>query len=320
LIGGALAAPRTSFAQRSARNMRRISVLGSAPAAVYTKHIEALKEGLRDLGYAEGREVVFDYRWAENRYERLPALVAELLSLKPDVLVTHGTPATQAAGKATASIPVVMVSIADPVASGLVASLARPGGNLTGVSNLAVGVVSKHVELLASTIPGSTSLAVLRNAENPGAMAPQWKEIEAAARSRGLHLQTVDVRAPADLDSAFARIAAARASGLVVLSEPMFIDQRDRIAALATKNRVASIFSRSENVDAGGLMSYGPSLSGQFRQAAAYVDRILKGARPADLPVEQPTRIELVINLKTAKALGLTVPQSVLLRADRVIE
>jgi putative ABC transport system substrate-binding protein len=298
----------------------RIGFLGAAPAAVYANPVDALKETLRDLGHVEGKDVAFEYRWAENKYERLPELAAELLNLKADVIVTHGTPATHAARKATASIPVIMVSIADPVASGLVASLARPGGNVTGVSNLAAGVVSKHVELLADTVPRSGALAVLRNATNPGAMVPQMKDVETAARSRDVRLQMVDVRAPADLDGAFGSVAATRTAGMVVLSDPMFIDQRNRIAELATRNRVATVFSRSENVDAGGLMSYGPSLNGQFRQAAAYVDKILKGAKPADLPVEQPTRIELVINLKVAKAIGVTIPQAVLIRADRVIE
>jgi len=217
-------------------------------------------------------------------------------------------------------VPIVMGSIAEPVASGLVASLARPGGNVTGLSNLAAGVISKHVELLTQIAPGNAGLAVLQVATNPSAMAPQLKEMEAAARALRLRIQLFDVSAPNDFDAAFARIATARTAGVVVLSEPLFIDQRHRIAELARKNRVPTVFSRSEGVDAGGLISYGPSLIGQFRQAAVYVDKIFKGARPADLPVEQPTKFELVVNLKTAKTIGVTIPQSILVRADRVIE
>jgi putative ABC transport system substrate-binding protein len=317
---GALGVPYASLAQQSSRKARRIGVLGSASASAYVPHVEALKAGLRDVGYVEGRDIAIEYRFAEGHYERLAELAAELLRLKPDVLVSHGTPATEAAKRATTSIPVVMVSIADPVASGLVASLARPGENLTGVSNLAGDVVAKHVELLAQVLTGRSALAVLRNPANPAATAPQLKEAEAAARSLGLRLQPFDARAAVELPAAFAAMAAARTRGVVVLSEPLFLDKRGQIAELAVRNRVATVFSRSEAVDAGGLMSYGPSLVGQFRQAAVYVDRILKGAKPADLPIEQPTKFELVVNIKTAKALGITIPQSILVRADRVIE
>ena len=318
-LGGVLAAPLVSFAQQQGK-ARRIGVLGMASASMYIPYVEALIARLREAGYIEGRDIVIDYRFADGRYERLAELATELVLLKPDVLVSHGTPATQAARKATTSIPVVMVSIADPVASGLAASLARPGGNVTGLSNLAAGVVAKHVELLAQISPGSAALAVLRNPENPGAMDPQLKEAEAAARSLGRRLQLVDVGAPGDFDAAFARMAAARAPGVVVLSDPLFIEHRQHIAGLAIKNRIPTVFSRSENVDAGGLISYGPSLTGQFQQAAIYVDRILKGAKPADLPVEQPTKFELVINMKTARALGIKIPQSILVRVDRAIE
>jgi len=316
---GAFAAPLSCFAQQKGK-VWRIGFLGAAPASVYTQYLEALKAELRHLGYAEGRNIAVEHRFAEGKYERLPELASELVRLKVDVIVTHGTPATYEARNATASTPIVMISIAEPVASGLVASLARPGGNVTGLSNLAAGVISKHVELLTQIAPGNAALAVLQNPTNPGAMAPQLKEVEAATRTLGLRMQLFDVRAPNDFEATFARIAAARTAGVVVLSEPLFIDQRHRIAELARKNRVPTVFSRSESVDDGGLMSYGPSLIGQFRHAATYVDKILKGTKPADLPVEQPTKFELVVNMKTAKALGLTIPQTILVRADRVIE
>ena len=314
-----LATPLASLAQQQSK-VWRIGFLGIGPASAYTEYVDALKEELRHLGYAEGKHIALEYRWAEYKYERLPELATELVRLQVDVIVTHGTPATHAARNATAAIPIVMVSVAEPVDSGLVASLARPGGNVTGLSNLAAGVISKHVELLTQIAPGNIVLAVLQNAANPRGMAPQLKEAGAAARSLGLRLQLFEVRAPNDFDAAFVRIAAARTAGVVVLADPLFLDHRHRIAELASKNRVPTVFSRNENVDAGGLMSYGASLIGQFRHAAVYLDKVFKGARPGDLPVEQPTRFELVVNLKTAKVLGITIPQSILVRADRVIE
>jgi len=314
-----LAMPLASPAQQQSK-VWRIGFLGVAPASTYTEYVDAFKAELRHLGYAEGKNIALEYRWAGGKYERLPALATELVRMKADIIVTHATPATRAARNATAAIPIVMISIAEPVASGLVASLARPGGNVTGMSNLAAGVISKHVELLTQIAPGNAALAVLQNPTNPGATAPQLKEVDTAARALGLRLQFFEVRAPNDFDAAFARIAAARTAGVVVVTDTLFLDHRYRIAKLASKNRVPAVFSRSENVDAGGLMSYGSSLIGQFRHAAIYVDKILKGAKPADLPVEEPTMLELVVNLKTAKALRITIPQSILVRADRVIE
>ena len=286
----------------------------------YKAYLDALKGGLRDAGYVEARDISFEYRFADGRNDRLAELAAELVRMKPDVLVSHGTPATQAAKRATASIPVVMVGIADPVAAGLAESLARPGGNLTGVSNLAGDVVAKHVELMTQVASLRGVLAVLRNPANPGASAPQLKEAESAARLLGLRLQLFDVGAPGDLGAAFAGMAAAGLPAALILADPLFLEHRRQIAELAINSRVATVFPRSESVEAGGLMSYGPNLVSQFRQAAIYVDRILKGAKPADLPIEQPTKLELVLNRQTAQALGLTVPPAVLLRADRVIE
>jgi putative ABC transport system substrate-binding protein len=321
LVGlGVLLMPPVAVEAQQAGKVWRIGFLGMAPATVYAPYVAAFKADLLNFGYVEGRNIAIEYRWAEGKYERLPALASELVRRNMDVILTHGTPATRAAKDATASIPIIMISIADPVASGLVASLARPGGNVTGLSNQAAGVISKHVELLIQIAPESGVLAVLQNLTNPGATAPQLKEVEAAARTRGLRVQLFGVGAPSDFDTVFARIGTARTAGVVVLSDPIFIDQRSRIAELAGKNRVPTVFSRSENVDAGGLMSYGPSLIGQFRQAVTYVDKIFKGAKAGDLPVEQPTKLELSVNLKTAKALGLSIPQSILVRADRVIE
>jgi len=317
LCAAALAAPLR--AQQSG-NVRRIAVLGSASAMAYKAYLDALKGGLRDAGYVEARDISFEYRFADGRNDRLAELAAELVRMKPDVLVSHGTPATQAAKRATASIPVVMVGIADPVAAGLAESLARPGGNLTGVSNLAGDVVAKHVELMTQVASLRGVLAVLRNPANPGASAPQLKEAESAARLLGLRLQLFDVGAPGDLGAAFAGMAAAGLPAALILADPLFLEHRRQIAELAINSRVATVFPRSESVEAGGLMSYGPNLVSQFRQAAIYVDRILKGAKPADLPIEQPTKLELVLNRQTAQALGLTVPPAVLLRADRVIE
>ncbi len=324
LVGGGaglflLATPLASLAQQQSK-LWRIGFLGVAPASTYPEYVDAFKAELHHLGYAEGKHIAFEYRYAEGKYERLPELASELVRMKLDVIVTHVTPAARAARNATAAIPIVMIGIGEPVASGLVASLARPGGNVTGLSNLAAGVISKHVELLTQVAPGNAALAILQNAANPEGMAPQLKEVGAAASSLGHRLQLFEVRAPNEFDAAFRRIATARTAGVVVLADPLFLDHRHRIAELASKNRLPTVFSRSENVDAGGLMSYGSSLIGQFRHAAIYVDKILKGAKPADLPVEEPTRLELVVNLKTAKALGITIPQSILVRADRVIE
>jgi putative ABC transport system substrate-binding protein len=233
--------------------------------------------------------------------------------------VVWGTPASIAIAQATSTLPIVILSVTDPVGSGLVASLARPGRNITGVSNLSRDLSGKLLELLVQVVPGISRIAALRNPLNPGS-ALHLNETETAARELGLELQLVEARAPEDLEGAFAAIRRGRARGVVVLTDAMFIGQRHRIAELATKSRLPTVFARRENAEGGGLMSYGPSLSGQFLRAATYVDKILKGARPADLPIEQPTKFELVINLKTAKTLGLTIPPSLLARADEVIQ
>ena len=265
---------------------------------------------------------MIEYRDAEGKLERLPALAAELVALKVDVIVAAGTPAALAAKQATRTLPIVFAAAADPVASGLVTSLARPGGNVTGLSILAPELVGKCLEQLKQAVPGVSRVAVLWQ---PGGLGERTekdmlKGAEVAARALGVRLQFVEARGPADFDRAFSDMTRARAGALTVLASAMFFSERRRLVDLAAKNRLPAVYPLREFVDAGGLMSYGPNLADLFRRAATYVDKILKGAKPGDLPVEQPTKFELVINLKTAKALGLTIPPSLLQRADQVIE
>jgi len=320
LAGGLLAAPPAAEAQQAAK-VARIGFLALNLAA--SPHLpEAFRQGLRDLGYVEGRNVVIEYRSAEGKRERLPALAAELVALKVDVIVAGNTPAALAAKQATTTLPIVFTSVVDPVTDGLVASLARPGGNVTGLSNLAPELVGKRLELLKQAVPGVSRVAALWQ---PGVFPERTdqdmlKAADVAARALGVRLQFVEARGPADIDRAFADMTKARAGALTVLGSPMFINERRRLVDLAAKNRLPAVYPAREFVDAGGLMSYGPNLADLFRRAATYVDKILKGTKPADLPVEQPTKFELVINAKTAKALGVTIPQSLLGRADEVIE
>jgi len=283
---------------------------------------EAFLQGLRDLGYVEGRNVVIEYRDAEGKSERFPALAAELVALKVDVIVAPGTPAALAAKQATRTLPIVFPIAGDPVTSGLVTSLARPGGNVTGLSILDPDLVGKCLEQLKQAVPGVSGVAVLWQ---PGGLGERTdkdmlKGAEVAARALGVRLQFVEARGPADFDRAFSEMTRARAGALTVLPSTMFLHERRRLVDLAARNRLPAVYPWREAVDAGGLMAYGANIADLFRRAATYVDKILKGAKPADLPVEQPTKFELVINLKTAKALGLTIPQSVLGRADQVIE
>ena len=312
--------PVAASAQQAAK-IARIGYLATNLAA--GPHLrEAFLQGLRDLGYVEGRNVVIEYRDAEGKLERLPALAAELVALKVDVIVAASTLAALAAKQATRTLPIVFAAAGDPVASGLVTSLARPGGNVTGLSILAPELVGKCLELLKQAVPGVSRVAVLWQ---PGALGERTekdmlKEAEVAARALGVRLQFVEARGPADFDRAFSDMTRARAGALTVLASVMFFSERRRLVDLAAKNRLPAVYPLREFVDAGGLMSYGPNVADLFRRAATYVDKILKGAKPADLPVEQPTKFELVINLKTAKALGLTIPPSLLARADEVIE
>jgi putative ABC transport system substrate-binding protein len=314
-----LAAPLAAEAQQAAK-IFRIGYLATNP----TPHFqEAFRQGLRDLGYVEGRNLVIEDRDAEGKPERLPALAAELVALKVDVIVAPAsTLAALAAKQATRALPVVFIGTADPVTSGLVTSLARPGGNVTGLSNLAPELVGKWLELLKRAVPGVSRVAALWQ---PGALGERTEKgtltrAEVAARGLGVRLQFVEARGPEDFDRAFSDMTGARAGALTVLTSSMFFGERRRLVDLAAKHRLPAVYQWREFVDAGGLMSYGPNRPDWYRRAATYVDKILKGAKPADLPVEQPTKFELVINLKTAKALGLTIPQSLLQRADQVIE
>ena len=316
-----LLAPRAVGAQQPA-NVPRIGWLSIASRTPEVSHLlDAFVQGLRDLGYVEGQSIAIEYRFAEGRPERLPGYAAELVGLKMDIIVTPNPAGTQAAKQATRTIPIVMLTVADPVASGLIASLARPGGNITGLSATAgPEIVGKRLELLRQAVAKASRVAVLRNPTNPDA-AQMSKEMEGAARTLGVHLQVVDVRVPNDLDSAFAAMTRDRADALLLLGDTMFNLHRARIASLAAKSRLPTVSGSRETVaETGFLMSYGPSQPDLFRRAATYVDKILKGAKPADLPVERPTKFELVINLKTAKALGLTIPASVLARADELIQ
>ena len=318
MVGGLLTAPLAAGAQQAAK-IFRIGYLATNP----TPHFqEAFRQGLRDLGYVEGRNLVIEDRDAERKFERLPALAAELVALKVDVIVASGTPAALAAKQATRTLPIVFTSIADPVTSRLVTSLARPGGNLTGFSVLAPELVGKCLEQLKQAIPAVSRVAVLWH---PGAMTERTdkdmlKRAEVAAQALGVRLQVLEARGPADFDTAFTEMTRARADALAVLTSSMLFGERRRLVGLAAKNRLPAVYPWREGVDAGGLMAYGPDLADLLRHAATYVDKILKGAKPADLPVQQPTKFELVINLKAAKALGLTVPPLLLLRADQVIQ
>jgi putative ABC transport system substrate-binding protein len=320
LAGGLLAAPLATEAQQTAKVPRIGWLVGSRAGKSHMT--EAFLQGLRDLGYIEGRNVVIEIRDAEGKLERLPALAAELVALKVDVILAGGTAQALAAMEATRTIPIVFTAVVDAVADGLVTSLARPGDNVTGVSSLVSELVGKWLELLKQAIPGISRVAVLWH---PGTLGERTekdmlKGAEVAARALGVRLQFVEARGPADFERAFSDMTRARAGALTVWTSPMFNTQRGRLVALAAKHRLPAVYPWTEAGDAGGLMAYGANVADVFRRAATYVDKILKGAKPGDLPVEQPTKFELVVNLKTAKALGLTIPPSLLQRADEVIQ
>jgi ABC-type uncharacterized transport system substrate-binding protein len=310
-----LAAPLAAESQPAGK-VYRIGIL--VPGST-SPQIHAFREGLRDLGYVEGQNLAIEYRSAEDRLERLAGLAAELVTLKVDIIYANVTPAAQAAKNATQTIPIVFGASSDPVDYGLVASLARPGGNITGLSNTGADLSGKRLELLKEGVPGISRIAVLWNSANP-IMARQLRETEVAAQVLGAQLQVVDVRGPDDFARAFRAVAMGRPGALVVLADFLTMNHRGRIAEFATKNRLPAISEFREFAAAGCLMAYGPSAPDLGRRAAVLVDKILKGAQPGDLPIEQPTKFELVINLKTAKALGLTIPPSLLLRADQIIE
>jgi putative ABC transport system substrate-binding protein len=295
-----------------------LSSIGDASAP--GPHVEAFQRGLRDLGYIDGKNILIEYRYAEGKLDRAPTLIAELLQLKVDILVVTFLPAIRAAKEATKTTPIVMETNQDPVASGIVDSLARPGGNITGLTRLGRELSGKRLELLTEVVPGISRVAVLWDANAPGPIAG-FKEYEAAARALKIQLQSLEVRGPKpDLEGAFQAVAKGRTTALITIINPVLSRYTTRIAELAIKNRLASMHEASRYVEAGGLMSYSANEGENYRRVAVYVDKILKGAKPADLPVEQPTKFEFVINLKTAKQIGLNIPQSVLFRADRVIK
>jgi len=320
VAGGLLAAPLAAGAQPAGK-VYRIGYLSTGSGTSSNPRIlEAFRQGLRELGWVEGQNIVIEYRWADGRLDRLPDLAAQLVRLKVDVIVASPTPGALAAKNATGTIPIVAISLTHPVELGLVASLARPGGNVTGVSySVGADIFGKDLELLKEVVPRVRRVAVLSNPDSP-ARPLTIRNVKDAARSLGLQLQLLEARGPEGFDGAFAAMAKERVGALFVVQDPAFIPHRARLVDLAATNRLPSIFTQREDAEAGGLMSYGPSLSDLYRRAGTYLDKILKGAKPGDLPIEQPTKFELVINLKTAKALGLTIPPSLLQRADQVIE
>jgi len=297
--------------------VRRLGFLGNSTPVLEENLIGSFREGLRDLGYIEGKNIFIEYRWAEGKYERFPALIAELVASKVELIVTAGTPASLAVKKAT-SIPLVMIAVGDPVGTGLIASLAHPGGNITGLTSIASDLEGKRLELLREVAPKVSHVAVLWNPASPFQVVSE-KELQVAAHALHIKVLSLGVKAAEELDKAFTAILKERPGALLVLADRLFLHNRGRIMNFALQNRLPGVHAYQELVEAGGLMSYGPSYAGMHRRAAYFVDRILKGTKPADLPVEQPTKFELVINLKTAKQIGLTMPPNILARADRVI-
>jgi putative ABC transport system substrate-binding protein len=319
LLGGAAVTwPLEARAQQT-RNVFRIGFLGNSTAALEANLVEPFREGLRDLGYVEGQNILIEYRWAEGKYERFPALTAELIALKVDVIVTAGTPASLAVKKAATSIPLVMVAVGDPVATGLVASLGRPGGNITGLTSISSEMEGKRLELLREVVPTLSHIAVLWNAASPIQVIDE-RETQAAAQVLGIKMLSLGVRTREDIEDALTTIVREQPGALLVLADRLFLHHRTHLMDFAAQHRLPGAHAYRELVEAGGLMSYGPSYADMQRRAATYVDKILKGAKPADLPVQAPTKFELVINHKAANALGIDVPPTLLARADEVIE
>jgi putative ABC transport system substrate-binding protein len=315
-----LAVPLTAGGQPQ-QKMPRVGYLspGSSSDSVRLRRFEAFRQGLRDLGYVERENIAIESRWAEGKYDRYPALAADLVRLKVDVIVAVGGGATQATQQTTRTIPIVMSVVIDPVGSGLVTSLAHPGGNVTGISLMAPDLVGKQLELLREVVPKVSRVAILWNPDNPGS-APQLRQAEAAARALGVRLQLLEARNPREIDTAFVAMTRERAGALLIFADAVFTNQVRQMAELAAKRRLPSLYATGEYAQAGGRMTYSANLLDLERRAATFVDKILKGAKPADLPVEQPTKFELLINMRAARTLGLTIPPSILIRADHVIE
>jgi putative ABC transport system substrate-binding protein len=318
-LGGAAVWPFAARGQQPAGKIPHVGFMGNSTAALEANLVTPFRDALRELGYEEGRNITIEYRWAEGDYSRFPALVAELLAQKVDVIVTAGTPATLAVKAATTTIPLVMVAVGDPVGTGIVASLGRPGGNITGLSSIAPELEGKRLALLREIIPNLSHVAMLLNPSNPFHVSSLRQARDAAALLR-IKLQAVEVRVPDEIDAAIAEIKSERPEALLILADRVFLHARKRLMDFATENRMPGVYAYRELVEAGGLLSFGPNYADMHRRAANFVVRILKGSKPADLPVEQPTKFEMVINLKTAKAFGLTVPPVLLATADEVIE
>ena len=312
---GLLAAPPTAPAQPAPPKVARIGLLGDVPSFLY----DAFRQGLQELGYVEGQNIVIEHRFPEFRYERLPGLAAELVRLNVDVIVSASPPATEAAKLATRTIPIVFTVSGDPVAEGFVASLARPAGNLTGLATIGPELVGKQLQMLRTVVPKVSRVAILKNPTQP-THARAARQAEDAGRALGMQVQVLDARTPSEIDAAFASMSNQRAGGVLILRDAVFRARGAQIVALAARNRLPAMYGLREQAEIGGLISYGASVPHLFQRAATYVDKILKGAKPADLPVEQPTTLELVVNLKTAKTLGLTIPPSLLGQADQVIQ
>ena len=315
---GILLGPLAAQAQQTG-NVYRIGFLGNSTAALEANLVGPFREGLRDLGYVEGRNVLIEYRWAEGKYDRFPALIGELLALKVAVIVTAGTPATLAVKKATTSVPLVMLAVGDPVGTGIVPSLSHPGGNITGLTAISTEMDAKRLELLREVVPSVSYIALLWNAGSPLQVLAE-KQVQAAAQVLRMRVLSLGVKTEEEIKSALAVMARERPDALLVLADRLLLHHRVLIMDFATRHRLPGVHAYRELVEAGGLMSFGPSYADMHKRAAYFVDRILKGAKPGDLPVERPRTFELVINLKVAKALGLTIPQSVLLRGTEIIQ
>ncbi len=315
---GIIVAPLAADAQQPVK-VPRVGLLLQGTSASLMTRLEGFHQGLRERGYVERKTIALEQRFDEDREERLPALAADLIRLRVDIIVAAATPAVRAAQRATTTVPIVIVHSADPVGLGFVASLARPGGNITGLSSLSPELSGKRLELLKEAVPKLVRIAVLWNAANPGT-AIAFQELQDAARVLRLRVQSLEVRQTEDLAPAFKAVTRQRTVGLVTLLDPLVVSQRARIVELAAEKWLPAMYPTKEFVEAGGLMAYGPDLVDSYRRAAIFVDKILKGAKPADLPVEQPTKFNFAVNLKTAKALGLRFPQSILIRADQVIQ
>ena len=312
-----LAAVHTVEAQQATK-IPLIGYLSGSFSSTSPDRRKAFRQGLRELGYVEGKNIVIEWRNADGKFDRLPALAAELVRLKVDIIVTAGPQATRPTKQATSTIPIVMAQDPDPVGNGFVASLARPGGNITGLSSLALELSGKQLELMKEIVPRLSHVAVFGTSTNSG-NAQTLREVELAAKAFGVKLQYLDVLSPKDIETAFRAASKGSADAVLLLAGPVFVLQRAQLADLALKSRLPTIYPQTEFTEAGGLMYYGTNTPDLFRRAATYVDKILKGAKPADLPVEQPTKFEFIINLKAAKQIGLTIPPNVLARADRVI-